>query len=253
MMIASRRDLAWRLGGLVLALLSVTPAQAQFDANLVPVFSIWDVKLGQPVTQIPDMEVVDVACGTNGGPPAQMIGSFANFARCAPEPSGLHEVYFANDDEIDYIAKALENEYKVLQGGTSIYAHPVIVSVLVDDGGIVRGIRIVTDERASERERRIAVTLARNLKGRYTSWNAQCEAIPLQPGQNKIGNQFEHELCTADNAKLGQRMRLESSYLRKKGQEAISLETQRVNSGYFQSQTRLEVVEMPYEPAISTP
>lgn len=240
-----------RSAGFVLALclLGVMPARAQFDPDLVPVFSIWDVKIGQPAAQIPDMEVVDVSCGTNGGPPAQAIGSFAKFAQCKAEPSGLHEVYFANDDEIDYIAKALESEYKVLQGGTSIYAHPVIVSVLIDDGGMVRGIRIVTDERASLRERRVAVTLARNLRGRYSSWTPNCQDIPLRPGENAVGNQFEHELCTAENPTLGQRMRLESSYLRKKGQEALNIETQQINAGYFQSQTRLEVVEMPYEPA----
>ncbi|MDB5530277.1 MAG: hypothetical protein JWR51_3380 [Devosia sp.] len=245
---ALRNGIVWLLMACVVALPGATPSQAQFDPALVPIFSIWDVKLGQPVSQIPDMEVVDIACGTNGGPPAQMIGTFANFAKCAPEPSGLHEIYFANDDEIDYIAKAMESEYKVLQGGTSIYAHPVIVSVLVDDGGIVRGIRVVTDERASLRERRVAVTLARNLKGRYGSWKQTCENIPLRPGENRVGNQFEHELCTADNTEIGQRMRLESSYLRKKGQEALNTETQQVNQGYFQSQTRLEVVEAPYEP-----
>jgi hypothetical protein len=248
-MMAPRRGLGFLLLGWALMLSGLTPAAAQFDPALVPIFSIWDVKLGQPVTQIPDMEVVDVSCGTNGGPPSQAIGTFANFAKCAPEPSGLHEIYFANDDEIDYIAKAMESEYKVLQGGTSIYAHPVVVSVLVDDAGIVRGIRVVTDERASLRERRVAVTLARNLKGRYGSWKQTCENIPLQPGENKVGNQFEHELCTADGPDLTQHMRLESSYLRKKGQQAVNIETQQVNAGYFQSQTRLEVVEAPYEPA----
>lgn len=228
-------------------------AQAQFDPALTPVYSIWDVKLGEPVSQIPAMEVVDISCGTNGGPPStKLAGGFADFAKCPSETSGLHEVYFENDDEIDYIAKAQEAEYKVLQGGTSIYAHPVMVSVLVDDGGIVRGIRIVTDERVSDRERRVAVTLARNLKGRYGSWQQGCENLPPQGGENPVGNQFVHEICTAENAGLNQAMRLESSFLRKKGQDAINAETQKINPGYFQSQTRLEVVELPYQPALPT-
>jgi hypothetical protein len=248
-MMTGRHTVPRLLTAALLTLAGCGAALAQFDPALVPVFSIWDIKIGEPVSQIPDMEVVDIACGTNGGPPAQAIGSFVNFARCPAEATGLREVYFANDDEIDYIAKALENEYKVLQGGTSIYAHPVVVSVLVDEGGVVRGIRVVTDERASQRERRVAVTLARNLKGRYSSWEPACEDIALQPGENRVGNQFEHEVCTAQSAKFGQRMRLEASYLRKKGQEALNTETQKINPGYFQSQTRLEVVEIPYEPA----
>ena len=164
------------------------PALAQFDPALTPAYSIWDVKLGEPVSQIPAMEVVEIACGTNGGPPSTKLpGGFADFAKCPAEPSGLHEVYFENDDEIDYLAKAQEAEYKVLQGGTSIYAHPVIVSVLVDGDAIVRGIRIVTDERVSTRERRVAVTLARNLKGRYGSWQQTCENLPPQPGRKPHG------------------------------------------------------------------
>lgn len=242
---------ALALAGLVGAGLLTGSALAQFDPALTPVYSIWDVELGQPVTQIPAMEVVDISCGTNGGPPSTKLSTgFSDFAKCPAEASGLHEVYFENDDEIDYIAKADEAEYKVLQGGTSIYAHPVMVSVLVDDSGIVRGIRIVTDERISTRERRVAVTLARNLKGRYGSWQQDCVNLPPQAGENPMGNQFVHEICTAQNAALNQSMRLESSFLRKKGQDAFNNDTQTLNVGYFQSQTRLEVVQLPYEPAI---
>lgn len=238
----------WMLA-VAMTALAATPSSAQVQSSVVPAFSIWDAELGMPVTDIPIMDVVDIACGTNGGPPSVTLRSFAEFKTCQPEPSGLREVYFENDDEMDYIAKAEEVEYKFLQGGTSIYAHPVIISVLVDDGGIIRGIRIVTDERADLGARRVAVTLARNLKGRFGSWKQTCQDIPLQPGENPVGNQFEHELCTAENAELGQRMRLEASYLRKKGQDAFNTDTQQINAGYFQSQTRLEVVEMPYEPS----
>ena len=237
--------------GLATLGLMASAAFGQFDPALAPVYSIWDVEIGKPVSQIPAMEVVDISCGTNGGPPStNLSGGFADFRQCAAEPSGLHEVYFENDDEIDYLAKAQEAEYKVLQGGTSIYAHPVIVSVLIDDDAIVRGIRVVTDERVTTRERRVAVTLARNLKGRFGSWKQQCENLPPQNGEKPMGNQFIHEVCTAQNDELGQSMRLESSFLRKKGQEALNTDTQTINVGYFQSQTRLEVVQLPYEPSL---
>ena len=44
-------------------------------------------------------------------------------------------------------------------------------------------------------------------------------------------------------------MLIEGSYLRKKGQEGLSLDTQQVNKGYYESQTRLEVVNPPYLPS----
>jgi hypothetical protein len=233
----------------VLGALAVTPpALAQFDANLVPKYTIWDIKFGLPASQIPPAEIAEIACGTNGGPPSTPLKDFSEFEKCPAEQSGLHEVYFTNDDEADYIAKALETEYRVMQGGNSIYAHPVVFSVLIDAEGMARGIRVVTDERAADRERRVAMTLSRNLKSRYGRWAQSCEDLPPTDGQLPVGKIFVHEICTADSPEGDARMRLEATYFRKKGQTSINLETQQVNKNYFQSATRLEVVQKPYQP-----
>lgn len=236
--------------GVAMALHALSPALAQpaLKLNYVPAFTIWDVRFGEPITQIPLDAVALIACGTNGGPPSVPLKDFTEFARCPAEPSGLHEVFFTYDDEQDYIARALEDEYRFAQGGTSIYAHPVIFTVLVDDGGIARGIRIVTDERASERDRRVAVRLADNLKARYSPWTPVCEDIPASDGQLPVGSIFIHQICTAEDLDGTTTMRLEATYFRKKGQTSISRETQKVQKNYFQSATRLEVVQLPYEP-----
>src|SRR6266704_2841905 len=55
---------------------------------------IWDVQLGAPVSELPDDDFVDPACGTNGGPPGLPIGTFEQFEKCRAEPSGLREVWF---------------------------------------------------------------------------------------------------------------------------------------------------------------
>ncbi len=224
-------------------------ATAQAQERIEPVFSIWEVVLGQPVSQIPEADVSEQACGTNGGPPAQPLAAFEDFAACTAEPSGLHEVTFFYDDEQDYIALALELEYKFLKGGTSIFAHPVIVSVLVDDAGLVQGRRIVTDDRISDMERRTAVTLIRNFKARYTHWSLTCADVPLRDGEQPAGNQFIHERCEGTSPEGTTRIAIEASYLRKKGQQGMNTETQTINSGYFQSQTRYEEVLIPYSPA----
>ncbi len=214
-----------------------------------PVYSIWEVVLGTPASDLPDALVSEIACGTNGGPPAQPIVSFEDFATCAPEASGLHEVTFSYDDEQDFIARALEVEYKFLRGGTSIFAHPVVVSVLVDGAGLVQGRRIVTDDRIGDYERRTAVTLMRNFKARYSDWSLSCADVPMRDGEQPAGNQFVHELCTGRSADDAVRIAIESSYLRKKGQQGVNLETQQVNVGYFQSQTRYEEVLAPLTPS----
>lgn len=223
------------------------PMLAQVQTE--PAYSIWDVILGQPVTQIPEALVSEVSCGTNGGPPAQALGQFEDFAQCPAEPSGLAELTFFYDDEQDYIARAMELEYRFLQGGTSIFAHPVLVSVLVDKAGIVQGRRIVTDDRIDDRERRTAVTLMRNFKARFVNWSLDCSDIPMREGELPVGNQFIHELCLGTSPDGSARIAIDASYLRKKGQRAINIETQQVNSGYFQSQTRYEEVLVPYYPS----
>ena len=225
-------------------------AAAQQDLGVEPGFTIWDVKLGQPVTTVPDSAAAIIACGTNGGPISTELKSFGDWAQCAPEASGLREITFTYDDEKDYIARALELEYRALHGGTSIYAHPVVVSILVDDKGVSQGIRIVTDDHASDNDRRGAVVLSKNLQGRYGAWNLACEDIPMHPGEQTVGSEFIHQRCTGTNPDgSGQKVLIEASYLRKKGQQALSIETQQVNKGYYESKTRLEVVNPPYLPS----
>lgn len=216
-----------------------------------PVYSIWDVSLGEPVTQVPETAVGEIACGTDGGPAGFALASFADFMSCPPEPSGLREVEFNYDDEQDYIARALELEYKFLQGGTSVYAHPVVLSLLVDEAGLVQGRRIVTDNRVADEVRRTQFTLSRNLKAQYDDWSLDCADIPMAEGEMPVGDQFVHELCTGQSPDGGTLIAFEATYLRKRGQRAIDQDTQVVNTGYFESQTRYEEVLVPYTPSLA--
>lgn len=237
--------------GLSILSLGLSAERSLGDAQVQPVFAIWDVTLGEPVSQVPDNAVAEIACGTSGGPPGQSLVSFADLMSCMPEPSGLYEVQFIYDDEQDYIARALELEYRSLQGGTSVYAHPVIVSLLVDGEGIVQGRRIVTDDRASDLERRTAFTLINNFRAQYSTWSLDCVEIPMQEGELPVGNQFVHDLCTGQSSDGSTLIAIEATYRRKKGQLAVNRETQQVNTGYFESRTRYEEVLAPYVPAIA--
>jgi len=236
---------------IALAALGLSAGGALAQEQIQPVYSIWDVVLGQPVTQVPDLKVGEIACGTAGGPPGQALASFKDYMTCAPEPSGLREVEFSYDDEQDYIALAAEVEYKFLRGGTSVFAHPVIVSLLVDDAGMVQGRRIVTDDRVSDSVRRSAFTLIRNFKARYGKWGLDCADIPMTEREQPVGNQFIHERCTGQSPDGKTLIAMEASYLRKKGQQGISQETQKVNKGYFESRTAYEEVLAPYSPVIA--
>lgn len=227
-----------------LGLLTV-PVVAQ--EQIKPVYSIWDVQLGKPLTQAKDGDVGAIACGTDGGPPGQELQSFSQYMTCTPEASGLREVNFTYDDEQDYITLALEVAYQFLKGGTSVFAQPVIVSLLVDEAGIVQGRRIVTDNRTSDADRRNAYTMINNFRARYGAWSLDCRDVPMREGEQPVGKLFVHEVCTGQSPDGLTRIAFEASYLRKKGQRAVNLETQTVNKGYFESQTRYEEVLSPYE------
>jgi hypothetical protein len=72
----------------------------------------------------------------------------------------------------------------------------------------------------------------------------------MQEGEQKVGDEFIHQRCTGANPDgSGQKLLIEASYMRKKGQEALSRETQKVNKGFYQSQTWLELVNPPYLPS----
>src|ERR1700712_2639703 len=78
------------------------PGTEAQDLGTEPAFTIWDVKLGQPITAVSDGAAAIIACGTNGGPISIELKSFGDWAQCTPEASGLREISFTYDDEKDY-------------------------------------------------------------------------------------------------------------------------------------------------------
>ncbi|MEC7764942.1 MAG: hypothetical protein VX874_23765 [Pseudomonadota bacterium] len=240
------------LSGLAVLTVSAAGAFAQSGrderSTLEPPFAIWDAEIGQPVSIIPAIDVNELACGTNGGPYSLPLSDPEDFATCPAEKSGLHEVHFSYDDELDYVARAMNAEYDVLQDGTTVFSHPVMVSVLVDEAGIIQGQRILTDPRIPARERRRAVTLMRNLESRYKDWSLECQDLPLGEAEMMVGNVFTKRMCVGTSPEGGVNLRLDAHYLRKEGQLAVNPETRELNSTYFESFTRLEMVAAPYEP-----
>jgi hypothetical protein len=174
--------------------------------------SVWDLKLGQPVAAQPSPdEFRGFACGSNGGPPRQRLTGWGDFARCPAEPGGLHEVYFEYDDEYEYIARARDLEREVARwAGTSESTFPVVVSGLFDKGGVLRGIRVVTDARpdhridtsdADLRKREDAYLLGSRMASRFNIDAKQdCTAVPPAEGESAVGGLFIKQSCEVDDA-----------------------------------------------------
>jgi hypothetical protein len=215
--------------------------------------TIWDLKLGQPISAQPSAaEFRGFACGSNGGPPRQPLTGWKDFARCRAEPGGLHEVYFEYDDELEYIARAKDIDREITRwAGTTEVLFPIVASALFDDGGVLRGTRMTTDSRLEHRDdvteadlhkRGDAYLLGGILASRFDMVPARdCTALPLGEGESAIGGLFVKQDCAKADVN-GRKIILQVRFFRKPGQSGVNpqLPTQ-LTEGQFESSTRLEI------------
>ena len=202
---------------------------------------VWDLKLGTPVAALPS-GFGEYACGTNGGPPSQPLSSWVDFRRCRPEPSGLREVYFRYDDELEYWAKANELPTEIERySGTKVYDFPVVLSALFDEGGTLAGLRIVSDPRDTTASRDEAYTLRNFLTARFGRDGWSCTDLPPAEGEEPVGRTFIKQDCrkTVDGSELAV---LQTRYFRKKGQYQYDPHSSKETKGEFESTVRFELV-----------
>jgi hypothetical protein len=232
--------------------LAAVAAFADTGARAGERLTFWDLPLGAYVAEMPAAAAFgSFGCGSNGGAPLARIGGWRDFAACAPEPSGLHEVDFEYDDEAAYVARARNDVVAARGGGTEQSAFPVIVSALFDDGGTLRAIRMVTDPRAVERTDAFAANVRPReeyyLLGPYLYQRfgiipeRDCREIPPGPGETPVFGLFVKTVCTRTDSSSGLSYRIEQRYLRKPGQSDYDGETGYYTQGEFDSQTRAEV------------
>jgi hypothetical protein len=218
--------------------------------------TIWDLKLGQPISAQPSAgEFRGFACGSNGGAPRQPLTGWKDFARCRAEPGGFHEVYFEYDDELEYIARAKDIDREITRwAGTTEVLYPIVASALFDDSGVLRGVRMVTDSRPEHRDdvteadlhkRADAYLLGGILASRFDMVPARdCTALPLGEGESAIGGLFVKQDCETTDRANERRIVLQVRFFRKPGQSGVNpqLPTQ-LTEGQFESSTRLEIYQ----------
>jgi hypothetical protein len=224
-----------------LALFCVATAAAAPGGDRPARTEVWDLALGSKVEQLPDA-FIDYACGSDGGPPALPLSGFSDFRRCRPEPGGWREVYFRYDDELEYWAKANNLLQQMAQfSGTKTYGFPVIVSALIDDQAVLRGIRLVSDPRG-EGDRRDEAYLLRNfLTARFGRDGWVCEDLAAAEGETPVAGIFIKQRCRKPVDERTAAV-LATRHLRKPGQSQYDPQSGRATSGQFESTVRFELV-----------
>ena len=235
-------QLAHLVGALVLMLIWITPI-VQIRAQDRPTrLNVWDIHLDDAASAIPD-GFINYACGTDGGPPSIPLANFTEFKKCRPDANGLHEVYFEYDDELEYWARALDIKEEIkMYAGTTAYEFPVVASVLFDDSGIARGLRLVTDPRQQlSRERNEFWILADFLRRRFGDDGWECTDLPPDAGEHAIGSFFIKNHCVKTANSL--HLILEQRYFRKKGQQSVDPETGQSRPEDYESSSRFEMYD----------
>ncbi len=129
--------------------------------------------------------------------------------------------------------------------GTRVAGHPVILSVLFDTDGVLRGIRMVSDPRGSPMERRMAHMLRLAIINRYEPEGWNCTDFPPAPGETPVGGGvFIKQRC--EKALPEKTLMVETHFLRKPGQAEVDPNTGEATQGQFESWTRFEIMDPTY-------
>ena len=230
----------------------VAAASSAFAQERFGVITMFDLEFGRHAAELP-LAFSNYACGTRGGPPSLPIAGFHEFARCpAEEDTGLHEVHFRYDDELEFGARAHRLEVETaFYGGTTAYAVPVIVAALFDPHGFLAGVRMVTDDRTKEPDpevaaeiRELGISLLTFLLGRYGDDGWNCLDLKREEGELDFTGRFLKRRCEKLVEDGDVRAVVEGHLYRKPGQFAVDPRTQLPTSGQFRSETRLELFAM---------
>jgi hypothetical protein len=80
--------------------------------------------------------------------------------------------------------------------GTIVAGHPAVLTLLVDDAGIVSGLRIETDPKARLYLRKKAFLFGIQVKSRYGLDGWSCTQAQPNAGEQPVGGVYVRESCT---------------------------------------------------------
>jgi hypothetical protein len=227
-------------GGLALL---CSAAIAQDTPEPKPRSTITELVIGSLATE-QQGEFQEYACGTNGGPPSIRLTGFADFAQCAVEAeTGLHEVDFQYDDEIEYWALANNLQiYADRYHGTKYGNYDVIASALFDDAGVLRGYRALTDDRVTVRSRFTAYQMSEYVLQQYAPAPWACVDLPVAEGETPVAKRLIKQNSKGTTPD-GRTLVIETRLLRRAGQKMIDPFSGVVRGDRFVASSRFEVLD----------
>jgi hypothetical protein len=196
----------------MLAALQQAPAQQQYAGD-----DVRDLKIGGKVADLPAEGYVDFICADDGN--AKPTG-WSGWHDCPAGSDGLHALHFGFDPATS-------------RDGTIVAGHPVVLTALVDNDGIVAGLKIDTDPKTRLYLRKKAFLFGPQVKARYGADGWTCAQSDLAAGEEPVGGIHVKETCTKTTQ--GRAITILRSLYRKAGQEEKN----------FVDETRVTILRAP--------
>jgi hypothetical protein len=186
----------------LLAALQQAPAQQQYEGD-----DVRDLKIGGKVADLPAEGYVDFSCAAEANAKPSTDNKPAGWSAwrdCPAGSDGLHALHFGFDPATS-------------RDGTIVAGHPVVLTALIDNNGIVAGIKIDTDPKTRLYLRKKAFLFGPQVKSRYGSDGWTCTQSDLAAGEEPVGGVHVKEKCTKSTQ--GRAVTIERSLYRKAGQD----------------------------------
>jgi hypothetical protein len=142
------------------------------------------------VGDLPERGYGNFVCRGDGAAAGQPIAGWGEYTRCPADGEGLREVGFDYTETRVEFVKANDK-----WEGTRVFGHPSLVSLLIDDQGVVDGIRIVTDPDSRRYMRKKAFLLGRRAKYHFSPATWTCERMEPSDGEEPVGGVYFKERC----------------------------------------------------------
>lgn len=193
--------------GALVWMMQPTAAQ-EFSGN-----DLRELRIGQSAAELPDAGYVNFTCAIEA---QRKLSGWSGWRDCPAGADGLHGVRFAYDPETS-------------REGTMVAGHPAVLTVLIDDAGVIGGLQIETDPKARLYLRKKAFLLGPQVKSRYGLDGWTCTQAKPESNEQPVGGVYVNEHCT--KTAQGRWITVDRSLFRRTDQDARS----------FTDQTRIAI------------
>jgi hypothetical protein len=139
-----------------------------------------DIRVGMMANELPKTGYVDLACATDT---KKTLAGWENWSDCPADSAGMHAIQFGYDPLTS-------------REGTMVAGHPATLTLMVDEGAQVAGLRIVTDPKARLYMKKKAFLLGMQAKSRYGADGWACTDGAPTAGEQPVGGVYVNEHCT---------------------------------------------------------